>query len=598
MTASPVTACETVGGDGSNVTVVGRDQINRLGAKDLPSALREVPGITISRYNPVGSYGGANGGSVYIRGQGAGRPGSEIGIYSDGAPREAGTWGHPIMDIAPVDFANTLSIFKGPQPQSFAGNFGAIDMETLQRTTPGFETNMDLGYGSFDTLRESLSSGGKIKGFDYFAGVAHTESNGFRPHSDARLDHQFLRLGLDISPKDHLSYIAQHTDNFSRDPGRVEQSAPIRDTFATKTITQVLRLDNHREIANGFALFYVDDGKIRWAQDNLSPGVPGSSDSNWDNYGFRASYDFPVRKFTLTTALDIASEGGKATSRTLSGAIPFAFKERFATIAPYAGARYDADLGGVTITPSAGLRYYENNRFPNETAPCFGLTATWDAVKLFVTHARGIRYPGIYVKGVAANNMDQMKAESLDNTEIGAHWDYSKIISLQTSFFHYNGKNLLQYTSRGLMNAGDMETDGVETSVHVTPREDLSFFAGITHLHPESDNATRAPEWSASGSVSYKAWKYLELNLDTQYVSTQYAYNGRTGTPSASDLELVNRHLVANARASLGLAAISPRLCNGAIYISIENLTDADYQFLPGYPMPGINYFTGINVKF
>ncbi|MBU4366830.1 MAG: Plug domain-containing protein, partial [Verrucomicrobia bacterium] len=136
VTASPITAYETVREDGGSVSVVGRKQIERLDARELSTALRSVPGVTISRLDPLGAYGGAEGGSIYIRGEGAGRPGSEIKIYSDGIPRESGAWAHPLLDMTPVDFADSISVSKGPQPQAYAGTFGAVDIQSLRRKTP------------------------------------------------------------------------------------------------------------------------------------------------------------------------------------------------------------------------------------------------------------------------------------------------------------------------------------------------------------------------------------------------------------------------------------------------------------------------------
>jgi outer membrane receptor for ferrienterochelin and colicin len=49
---------------GSLTTVVGQEQIRDLNALDLASALRRTPGVTVSRFNPVGSFGGAEGGAV------------------------------------------------------------------------------------------------------------------------------------------------------------------------------------------------------------------------------------------------------------------------------------------------------------------------------------------------------------------------------------------------------------------------------------------------------------------------------------------------------------------------------------------------------
>ncbi len=598
VTASPITQGESVGKDGGNVSVVGRDQIERLDAKELPSALRQVPGVTISRYNPLGSYGGESGGSVYIRGQGAGRPGSEIKIYSDGAPRESGVWSHPIMDMVPVDFAGAISVFKGPQPQAYPGTFGAVNIDTLRRLKPGYETELNLGYGTYDTISSSLSHGGKVEWFDYYVGASHKESDGHRSHGDASLDNQFLRLGADLSDKDHLSYIFQRTDNWSRDPGRIDSITPDLNKFSTETMTHVLRLDDAYDLFQGFSLFYYDYGKIRWAKDNLSgAGTPaGSSNTDWDNYGFRSSYDMPLDKLTLTGSLHVDSAGGESRNITTSGSVPFSFEDRFTTISPYLGARYALDVSDVTITPSVGARYYDNSEFDSETAPCVALLVERKGVQVFASHARGVNYPGVYVKGVSASTMSQLEAEIIDNTEVGVHWDLSRLIAFQASVFHYEGDNRLQYTQNGILNVGEIEADGTEAVMHLNPFDDLALFAGFTFLHPDGDMTPRMPDLSASAGVSYKITKYIKIDLDAEYVDDQYAYNGRSGSPSAQDLEKVDSYLVANSKLSLDLALFS-RL-NGELYVAAENITDEEYEFLSGYPMPGTTYSSGMRLKF
>ena len=52
-----------------SVTVVGARQIEDLNAGDPAAALRRVPGLVVSRYNVVGSYGGGDGGGVFARHQ-------------------------------------------------------------------------------------------------------------------------------------------------------------------------------------------------------------------------------------------------------------------------------------------------------------------------------------------------------------------------------------------------------------------------------------------------------------------------------------------------------------------------------------------------
>ncbi len=58
---------------GDKISVITDKQIEVLNAYDVATALRRIPGVTISRYNVVGAFGGDAGGSVFIRGHGSGR---------------------------------------------------------------------------------------------------------------------------------------------------------------------------------------------------------------------------------------------------------------------------------------------------------------------------------------------------------------------------------------------------------------------------------------------------------------------------------------------------------------------------------------------
>ena len=102
VTASPIAKEERFTADGAEVVRVGMEQTANLPAQDLPTALRHVPGVSISRYAPVGSYGGAQGGSVYVRGTGESRPGSSLTVFQDDVPAVGSFFNHPIMDLNPI----------------------------------------------------------------------------------------------------------------------------------------------------------------------------------------------------------------------------------------------------------------------------------------------------------------------------------------------------------------------------------------------------------------------------------------------------------------------------------------------------------------
>ena len=98
VTAKPDVAEIEIDKFSSVSAVITDDTIRDLHAADLASALRNTPGTQISRYNPVGSFGGDEGGSIFIRGMGLSRPGSEIKTYIDNVPMYMPIWNHAVLD--------------------------------------------------------------------------------------------------------------------------------------------------------------------------------------------------------------------------------------------------------------------------------------------------------------------------------------------------------------------------------------------------------------------------------------------------------------------------------------------------------------------
>src|SRR5688572_14508093 len=74
VVATPIVGETTVSPFGFQTTTIGPAQVAALNAGDLAAALRRTPGASIARYNPVGAFGGGEGGAVFLRGLGSSRP--------------------------------------------------------------------------------------------------------------------------------------------------------------------------------------------------------------------------------------------------------------------------------------------------------------------------------------------------------------------------------------------------------------------------------------------------------------------------------------------------------------------------------------------
>lgn len=584
---------------GGSVSVVGRDQIMDLNAEGMAESLRRVTGVSISRFNKIGSYGGSEGGAFYIRGQGASRPGSEITIFVDGAPREVGVWQHSLLDIVNVAHAQRILVYKSPQPQAYGGVFGAVEMETLRRRQQGYETSIAASAGRYDTYSFNLGHGGKIDLLDYYIGYAYAESDGHREHSAGRMSSAFMRFGYELTDAIHAAYIFSATDNFAEDPGRVDGPRPLRDRYNTKSYDHTLRIENTAEYGDGYLVFYYHDGEAIWEKDNLDgPETPaGSSNSYWENYGFRSSQSYQLNGLELTAGLDWTSTGGNFENVTIIGRRVFEYDDRFEVISPALAALYELELtNDIVARPSAGLRYYDNSEFSSEVAPHAGLVVDGNGWQAHAAYARGVHYPGVYASGTSRQTFSELSAELMDHYEVGITLDPLEQLRLRVTAFYDDSKDLLVRTPNGLLNAGDGRVEGVEGSIDYIPTDWLRLYVGATFMDASPSDYPRAPETMFTGGANIAPVNRLELSLDAQYVGSQVVGNRRAPEARWAQFERVDSYLLANAKVRYDL--VSRDELQVRLFTALENLTDTSYEYWPGYTMPGISYTFGVETRF
>jgi outer membrane cobalamin receptor len=604
VTASPITQEESVSKDGAESVIVSRDQLALLNAQDIQTALRQVPGVTISRYSPIGSYGGGQGGSVYIRGLGTARPGGEVRMYTDGAPRESGMWGHPLMDSMPIDFAESISVQKSPHSARYSGTFGAVDVETRRRREQGCEGETDLVCGRYGTFIAAGSAGLKDGPVNAYGGMSYKHSDGYRDHNKAILKSAFARLGADLSESERLGFTYQRTDSRVEDPGVVGRPTPRTDRFDLDTDLYNLRFDTDRENIKGYSLVFFERGNIDWWQDGLCKTPSGAMDGNahteWLNFGFRNYYDWNVRKgLWLTAGLDVSDEHGETETRNLqNGRTPFAADGRLTTVSPYLGLRYDIPVADDwTLTPSAGTRYYFHSRYDGEWSPTAALTLDWkEKVQVFVNGSRGVHYPGVYTRAVSQDYArDTLNAEVMDYLSGGAKVVVDATLDVMATVFHAAVRDRIDKTSGGYINAGDMRSTGVELSGHWRPTDALAFFAGLAYTHPETSPVSRLPRWTATAGGTWRICDYLKWTVDGQFLDRMYAYSVRA-EQDALNLTELKEGFILNTRLAVPLESLTP--VKGEIFVSFENVTESDYEYYPGYPMGDMMWYVGCKLRF
>ncbi len=508
------------------------------------------------------------------------------------------------MDSMPIDFAESVSVQKSPHPARYADAFGAVDVETRRRREEGHEGEADLAYGRHDTFLSAGSAGAKEGAFDAYGGASYKRSDGVRDHNKSTLDSAFARLGADLSGHEHVGFTYQRTDSKVEDPGEERRPTPRTDRFDLDTDLYVLRFDTDRDGLKGHSLLYFERGNVDWWQDDLCKTPLGPMDGNahteWFNVGFRNFYDWNVwRELWFTGGFDVANEDGETQTRNLqNGKTPFATDGRLNTVSPYFGARYDFRLSDDwTLTPSAGARRYFHSEYDDAWSPNAALTLDWrEEIALFVNGSRGVHYPGVYTRAMSPNYArDTLDAETLDYFSTGARAAVGETADALVTIYHTDAKNRIDKTADGYVNAGGMRATGVELSGHWRPTEELAFFAGLAYTHPETSPVSRLPMWTATAGGTWKICHWLTWTLDGQFIDEMHAYSARASSDAAELRELDTGFLV-NTRLAMPLESFTP--CEGELYVSLDNLTNADYEYYPGYPIGGIMWYLGCKLKF
>ncbi|WP_426992093.1 TonB-dependent receptor [Methylomonas sp. CM2] len=607
----------------SNVSAVTtEDQIRDQNAVDLASALKRTPGVQISRYNPVGAFGGDQGGAVAIRGQGAGRPGSEIKTYIDDIPMYMATWNHPLLDLLPVNGMHSITVYKGPQPHINGNNFGSINLRTKTAVEDGLHGSGRLSGGFFGTIIEQADVQGKYGDFDFSVAQGYAKSDGNRQNGYGELRNVLGKAGYQFNANWRSDVTFLYADNRAGDPGQYGVTAPIGEYDTVAGMVAASLSHQHGSWQGKFTLYH-NGGDGNWLNQGVywagwtgaafasAPRARSNLLSQYSMDGFRWKEQVsPWQGATLLAGIDNEWLNGK-----INNLIPGTDQQiyQFATptfrlTTPYVALSHDLVLNKEwTLVPSVGVRFYDHSHYASKVSPHAGLSLISENLTLFGNVSNGVNYPGIDAaanSGALANvpffsfspqGWQGLAPESVDHAEVGLKASPFKSTQIDLSFFIDNVKNryVFDVSQGAYLNYGAYWMRGLEASIKQELIADWSLFAGLTLLNPSIENLPYTPEQAVTAGINGPIGP-LRFSFDLQYQSRTWALN-RSRNISDVNTQRVEAFTVANTRLALPISELGKK---GEVFVSVENLFDKRYVYRPGYEMPGIWGQVGIAASF
>ncbi|MFE8644301.1 TonB-dependent receptor [Sphingomonas sp. NCPPB 2930] len=603
ITGSPIIESNRTDAFGSLATEVTSSQVRDLNALDLSSALRRTPGVSVSRFNPVGSFGGDEGGAVFVRGLGASRPGSEIKTYVDGIPLYMGVWNHPLLDLIPVNGIDRVTVYKGPQPQTFGNTFAAIDVTPLRATREGFSADGRLSAGSFSTVVEQASLQLRQGDFGFALAQGTARSDGSRPEGDGKLSNLLGRVEYRLTPQWSLGATFLYADNKVSDPGEDGNPATKTGRFDTRGDFTAVSVSHDHERARGSLQVYDNSGQGN-SHDN-----PSQADtlSKFRLSGVRWNETVqPWADGEIVAGIDVDR---------MSGSVAFAGFTAFDGVSlrltsPHVALSQAVSLGGGwKATPSAGVRFYDHSVYGHSTAPHAGVVVDHgDALSLRLNAARGLNHPGLDAALLnaivpplagAPTSWRDLQPERMDHVEMGARWSPQPGSSIDVAVFNDQLKDRYVFAfppavaMPSFTNLGDYSVRGAELTVQHAIGKAWSLFGGLTLLDPSRSDLPYAPRRALSLGANWRQGPW-RLSADAQAQSEMFTLK-RDRADGSTNTGRVGGFAVVNLRTAYAL----PRLLGprGEVFLALENLADRSYAYRPGYPMPGRSVQIGVHLS-
>jgi vitamin B12 transporter len=576
----------------ASVSVIDASEMENRQTERVADALRAVPGLSVVQTGTQGQLT-----SVFMRGL----PSEDMQVLLDGIPINQGLSGAMNFADITIDDIERVEVVRGPQstlygPRALAG---AIQLFTAQGTgTPGVTVSSEGG--SYGTFRESVSSSGQIKIFDYSIGASRIDTDNARPNNQYRNTAMTADLGLTPADGLRLGTLVLYSLSDAGNPNTIFDPRPL-DNLLTERWLIGPHLDWKPNDWWDQKIIFDYDHERQVNDPNQDGPTPQSTPFTGATRALfrRTQIDYqndirPVSWFTITN--------GFFFSHVLAG------QERpFVQFGPTFISDETEDIGGFlqgtvdvyNFVFVAGGRVDWFNHIGNiwtyRVASSYKIDKT--DTTLHASVATGFSPPSSQDKIFGNNfNLQPEKDFGYDAGVEQRLWD--RRVTIGATYFHNDLSNVIGFNGQfKTLNLGAAETQGVETELRATPITNLTLRGSYTYLEAQkTDNANiaqpqgsrlpRRPRNEVYLSGSYLWWGKLRTTIEAKFVNAREELNFGAPNFDIEDYSFLN------------VAAeyeINPHL---TIYGRVDNVTGEHYSEVFGFPALGTAAYGGMKLRF
>lgn len=566
------TADETL----ASVTVITRQDIERLQAQSVQDLLRGVPGVSIANN---GGPGKAT--SVFLRGTES----DHVLVLIDGIKVGSATLGTTAFEHIPVELIDRIEIVRGPRSSLYGSEAigGVIQIFTRKgggQTRPYFS----LGGGSYQTYNASAGvAGGGERGW-FSLNADGSDTAGFNA-CDGSLSAGCFTAEPD---KDGYRNVAGSLRAGYRFANGVEVDAhALRSTGDTEYDGSYVNATESMQQALGGALRYSPAES--W-QLTLAAGQSRDDSDNFLNGVFRSRFDTERDTVSLQSDLALADDhlltlGADYLDDQIDSSTSYAATSRSDT---GVFAQYQGAFGAQNAQVS--LRRDDNEQFGEHATG--GLAwgyALNDRVRITASYGTAFKAPTfneLYFPGFGNPGLQPEESRSLElgvnGTSAAGEWSLNvfetrvdELIAFDAALFAPN-------------NIDQARILGLETT-YAIQLGDWDLDANLSLLDPEN----RSGGANDGNVLPRRARQSLRVDADRSLGKFSFGATLLTAGKRYDDL--------ANTRELGGYATVDLRAdyaldAAWRVQLRIENLLDKDYETAAFYNQPGRSLF--VNLRY
>lgn len=578
------------------VSVINRIDIEHaMQPSLLPVLTEQIPGLFVTSRGIMG-YGVSTGaaGGISLRGLSGGT--GRLMVMIDGHPQYAGIFGHPIADAYQSFLADRVEVLRGPASVLYGSNAmgGVINIVTRKMHDNGVNTNIHMGYGSYNTLESEFTSRIRKGRFSSVVSGSYNRTDGHRDNMEFEQYGGYAKLGYEMTGNWSLQGDINITHFNASYPGPITAPLLDGDQRITRGVTLFAIENNYEQTSGGLSFFY-NWGK-HWINDGYTPSKeekPQDERFNSRDNIMGVSLYQSMQLFKgnrITAGVDWFRYGGKAWNEYVSG-------EHIGTTSDLVN-KHENELAGYVdlrqnigtwLTFNAGLRADHHSRVGLEWVPQAGLAFHLPhTIEMKASASKGFRYPILREMYMFPSQNPDLQPESMWNYELAFSQQLlNGRLAYGVNLFYIDGKNLIETlpnpNGSGMLNqnSGEIENSGIELRAAWRISQYWSVDGNYSYLHIKNP-VLAAPKHKLYTGVNFN-YRHWDISTGIQYISGLY-----TQTDPIKTEEFVLWNIRASYQACRWLN----------IWARGENLLAQKYEINAGYPMPRATVMAGINISF